>query len=238
MKFTLNPRWLLGALAVGCGISTSFAAVVYNNSTNDVLKNFYTGTDKVGDQIILGGTDRLMTKFTFDYWATNNQAGVGGTFGTNGLAGTVSVTLALLKNDGSTNGIGYARPNGVIWQSTPFAVPATSRLTLIYDSADFGSSITLPNEFTWVVQFSGASLGINDFAGLSIFDPPVLGQNYKDYWRYNGSDWQLLTNSGVANVNFAATVEAVPEPSAVWFMAVSGLVGLGFAHRWTRKSKS
>lgn len=224
---------------MGCGISTSFATVVYNNSTNDLLKNFYTGTDKVGDQIVLSGTDRLMTKFTFDYWATNNQAGLSGAFGTNALASSVSVTLALYDNaGGSTNGIGYPRPNTLIWQSTPFSVPATTRLTLNYDTTDFGSSITLPNEFTWVAQFSGTSLGINDFAGLSVFDPAVVGGNYSDYWRFNGSDWQLLTNSASANMSFGATVEAVPEPSSVCLLALSGLVGLGFAHRWTRKSKS
>ena len=81
-----------------------------------------------------------------------------------------------------------------------------------------GPGGTLLSNVTWSVQFSG--MGATDELGLDIYSLPVVGANYPDFWDNNGG-WLLQTNT--VPMNFAATLEATPEPSAVVLSIFGGL---------------
>jgi MYXO-CTERM domain-containing protein len=107
----------------------------------------------------------------------------------------------------------------------------TNGATLSYNL--MGSPVTVPDSFTWTVTFSGANIGSGGTAGVPIFTPPTSGGNYLDYWENDGTFaspiWILKTNASV-NVDFAARVSGVPEPSIAAFAAL-GAAGLLFRLR-------
>jgi hypothetical protein len=100
---------------------------------------------------------------------------------------------------------------------------------------DFTSEAAIPlvnpmpvvSNFTWSVQFT--SLGLNDMVGVDLYSPPVVGQDYADYWENTVMGWTLKTNS--VAMDFAARLDAVPEPSAVLLAALGGLGLLTFLRR-------
>lgn len=224
MKRTLSiSRWTVKVAAFACAISTTFGSVIYDNRVNDLITRFDPGLSEVGDQIILAGTDRIPVIFSFEYWATNANLGSGG------LEGTVLATVRFYANDGPDFN-GYATPGTVLWTSVAFPVTATDRATLNYDALDLATSLPLPtSNMTWSVQFTFTDP--DDYAGLDLYSPPVVGQNYPDYWQRIGGNWQLQTN--VPAINFGAHLEAVPEPSSVLLLAVAGVLGL--LPRWLRR---
>lgn len=88
------------------------------------------------------------------------------------------------------------------------------------------------NEFTWTVQFQG--MGATDSVGVDLYSPPVVGQNFNDYWQFSGGSWSLLTNSA-SPIGFGAYMAAtVPEPSATAVSIIGGLCILVLARRFRR----
>ena len=45
--------------------------LVYDNSVNDLVTRFDTGTNEVGNEIILAGTERYLEGFSYEFWSTN-----------------------------------------------------------------------------------------------------------------------------------------------------------------------
>ncbi len=211
-KFALA---LLAALSLG---TNARATTIYDNSVNDLLTRFNPGSLEVGDQIIFAGTERFLTNFSFEYYATN-------TANPTTLAGSVDVRVRFYLNDGALFN-GYASPGSSFFDSGWFSLGglATERDTIVYSVAlgDFApGGLYLPaNEITWSVQFQGQ--GGTDEVGVDIYSPPVVGANYPDYWENNGGLWSLKTNT--VPMNFAAQFQAtVPEPSSLALLAVAGL---------------
>jgi hypothetical protein len=211
---------LLARVSIVCGVlcaallsGPASAAVVYDNSVNDLLTRLNPGTQEVGDEIILAGTDRTATKFEFEYWG---EPVVGG------FTGRVDARVRFYINDGALFQ-GVFSPGTVFYDSGLFGIAATNRATLAI--TDFVTGATtplaqnLPNRFTWSIQFSGLFPG--DTAGVDIFSPPVVGNSFTDYWVNNAGSWALQTN--IVSMDFAARLEAVPEPS-VWALLGGGLV--------------
>ena len=186
--------------------------LVYDNSVNDLLKRFDTGTNEVGNEIILGGEERYLQGFSYEFWSTN-LTGSPLFEGTN-----VTVRLRFYANDG-TNFHGYPTPETVLYDSGGFwlGMGTTPRATVVYDEFDlwlyapYPLMDALPANFTWTVQFSG--LGTNDQVGVDLYSPPVIGQSYGDFWLRTDAGWQLRTN--VVDMDIAAQVKASTNHVAI-----------------------
>jgi hypothetical protein len=226
----------VGALWVGIGASLRAATPIFDNSVNDLVHQFDPGTLEVGDEITLGGTERYLTHFDFEYWSvTANPDHV--TF-----AGTVQARVRFYVNDGTPFN-GYATPGFKFYDSGWFdSFPATDqdpfRGTIGFNAgSDFPSGgLFIPaDHMTWSVQFQG--LGLGDQVGLDLYSPPVVGAevgDFGDYWQNNGTSWSLLTNT--VPMDFAARMYAqVPEPSAVTLSIIGGLGILTLVRRLRRQ---
>ncbi len=226
---TSKITWsLCAALTVLLAWSAS-AATIYDNSSNDLLTRLNPGTQEIGDQIILGGTsaDRYITSFSFEFYGLATGAAFAGA--------NVEARVRFYENNGPAFN-GYATPNNSFYDSGWFSVGGpTARDTFNFTSgSDFPTTgLFVPvNEMTWSVQFQG--MGAGDQLGVSIYSPSTVGLTYPDYWQNNAGSWTLLTNS--LPMNFAARIEAVPEPSSVALLVLGGLGLFGARLRLRRRS--
>jgi len=214
---TLKLGAVLAFLCACLAGQRALATVIYNNSTNDLSTRFvYTGQE-LGDEILLAGTDRYLTNFSFEFFGTNLLGG--GTY----QGSLVEARIKFYLNDGTPFN-GYSTPSSNFFDSGWFSLGApTPRSTIMFDTTDFGSGgLFMPvlSNFTWSVQFQG--MGVNDQVGLDIYNPPVVGGNYPDFWRNPGT-WMLETNNAVP-VNFGAVfIATVPEPSSLGLLVIGGL---------------
>lgn len=215
--------------------STASAATIYDNSTGDLGTRFDPGTLEIGDEIILGGPERNLTSFAFEYWALNNGT-------TSGSFNGIDVRVRFYLNDGSAFN-GYPSPGTAFfdtgWIDSIITNP-TNRATLNFGVADFTSGwlggpptlMPVTSNFTWSVQFR--DMDADDTVGVDLFSPPTVGQAINDYWRFNAGSWSLLTNTTA--MNFAARFEAaVPEPSGVVLAVLGGFGLILLGTRFRRK---
>jgi hypothetical protein len=206
-----------GGLWLGLVIPASGATTIFNNSTNDLVKRFDPGTTQVGDQIVLAGVDRMLTMFSFEYWGTNTAS-------PSAFTGPVKAEVRFYKNDGAEFN-GYKSPGTKFYDSGLFNINPTERSTLVFLAGiDFPSGgLFIPTDnMTWSVEFTGMNL--SDSVGLDLYSPPTVGQDYPDFWAYDGANWLLMTNNNNIPINFGAMMNAVPEPS---YAVLSLLGGLG-----------
>lgn len=219
---------ILLLMALGFAVSTAHAVYIYNNSVNDQT-NRLSAVDNLwfGDEVVLSTnyTDRFMTGFDFQYWGTN----------TSGL--TVDVRLQL--NDGTPYN-GYNTPGTIVYEYLGLSLSDTVRSTIIFNAADLdafdgfadgGTLLTLDN-LTLAVRFHLTGGGT---AGVDLYNPPVEGSGYLDYWQYNGGSWELTTNNVFGTVNFGMRIEAVPEPSSFSILMMGVLMTFGFRRFLGRK---
>jgi len=163
----------------------------------------------VGNEIILAGSARYASEFSFEFWGSSK--------GVYEFEGDVQARVRFYQNDGSFSTSGYASPGTVIYDSGLFPIPATpaGRATLIFDDFQIDAvvplMIPLPNSFTWTVQFSG--LSSNDSAGVDLYTPPVIGNTYGDYWENDTSRWALKTNT--VPMEFAARLSTISSGTTV-----------------------
>ena len=219
MKKSLKRALCLAFAGVWCGsMSPLFGATtIFDNSVNDLSTRFNPGLAQVGDQIKLASTERMITTFSFEYYAINK-------LGNPNLQGSVQARVRFYLNDGSLFN-GYNAPGTGLFDSGWFSVPSvvTARDTFVFNAgSDFPTwGLFVPaSEMTWSVQFQG--LGSFDEVGLDIYSPPVVGSDYPDYWEVQGGSWTLLTNT--LPMNFAAKMDAiVPEPSSAVLWIFGGL---------------
>ena len=187
-----------------------FSAIVYDNtSTNRDLGGQYRPsptTLEFGDQInLLSGPDRTLSQFSFYYSFSG------------ATASTQRMTLRMYLNNGSTN-----QPSTMFYQSDPIALnPGQNTETITFPLSS--NLITLPNTFTWTVQFS--SLGATETGGLLLYGPPTVGSSFNDFWLNEGANgWNLRQISGgTVPADFAARVSAVPEPGVLALGALGAL---------------
>lgn len=191
----------LGALCLGIGTPLR-AAIIFNNSTNDLVTRFTASTNEVGDEILLAGTERYLTNFSFEFWGTNTANPLA-------LAGSVKACVRFYKNDGPLFN-GYLSPGTKFYDSGWFPVFATPRSTEVFTLRnDFGwTGLFLPvtSNMTWSVQFQG--MQPTDSVGVDIYSPPVVGYDYADYWVNTNGNWMLMTNNSGVHIDFAAVMEA------------------------------
>lgn len=212
------------AVLVAGGAASAADVVAYqDDGVNDRNINFSSKKQEVGDQIVLapGTSGHTVVMFEIPYYLT----------GTPGSAATAQVRF--YANDGALfNGIpNSAMPSTPLYDSTPFSVLLTPRGTITFSQADFGTGFTLPETFTWSIQFNWTS-GITD-AGVPLYAVPQVGGNYNDYWYLDtDNNWQLNFSGGACPINFGAylTVD-LPDTGSSVMLFGSALMGLGWMTR-------
>ncbi|MCX6902657.1 MAG: hypothetical protein NTW03_04110, partial [Verrucomicrobia bacterium] len=186
--------------------------LMYDNATNNLYIAFPApttniggtiGTSEIGDEIHLGGPDRLLQQFSLEYWWNNSLTGAPTNHGQ-------VVRLRFYANDGPLFN-GYATPGTVLYDSGDVTLFAADRAVLSFEATDLydpttpGSvplRVALPDDFTWSVQFGGLAVG--DQMGVDLYSPPVVGGSYADYWeRQPDGSWALKNHQWV-EINFGA----------------------------------
>jgi hypothetical protein len=195
--------------------------IIYDNTTNDQNLDLDTLGHEIGDEIILGGSDRELIEFSFQYWGSSS--------GNTAFDANVEGRVRFYLNDGTPveDVTGSARPSTIFYESGAFSVDPTARATLVFTNFLIGATVPLtrelPESFTWSIQFSGLSAG--ESAGVTVYTPPTIGNSFTDYWINDGGSWSLQTNT--APIDFAARFIAVPEPSSFVLLGVGlSLAGL------------
>ncbi len=197
-------------------VSSAVGEIVYDNTTTRLNPpRFAQSGFEFGDQVILDGTARTVSAFSFEYDGTN-------------FSGGEMAQVRFYANDSGASQL----PGTLLFDSGPFAISATdSPGTVDYATLNFNSlNVDVPNTFTWTVEFSGLTTGN---AGLSLYGPPSVGNNLTDYWERSGmgGGWVLRAPNGANPIDFGAQIQAVPEPSVLALSAFAALCGLGLCRR-------
>ena len=201
------------------------ATMVYNNGVS--YSGFYLnpGANEVGDEIILGAGPRIASSFQFEYYGS-------------GFSGNEQYQIRFYLNDGTDLGGPFNThlPSTVFYNSglLPLAAPVdivSSRATYLIDLSY--TNIVLPDRFTWSIQITGITG--SEAAGPTIYNPPLVGNNFDDYWYNTGASWQLRASNGVP-ISFGAQLSAVPEPSTYVLAILGGICGFALVIR--KRSRS
>jgi hypothetical protein len=185
-------------LSLGLGLALALASpglaleIVYDNSAS-VIGSVGADLDEFGDQVTLAGTARTVTDFTFSF---------AGAFDADG---DESVRVRFYENDGTAGAPGTA-----FFDSGSLAVAPPS------GAAEFtlsGLSVSVPDTFTWTVQFAGMTGAGDDRALVSFANPPSVGSSdVSFYWIAVSGGWAAFAPGGQGNLY--ARIAAVPEPAA------------------------
>ena len=211
-----NMNRTLKAILLSAGLcslpSLCFSAIVYDNPSSPTPTQYFppTPTLEFGDEITLttaNTTDRILSRFDFEYFFS-------------GASVTAqSVTVRLYAN----TGVGNSPSTTPLYTSDPIPLSTGANgynsQPIIIDTAL--RTITLPEDFTWTVEFS--NLGAGETGGLLLHSPPTVGTSFNQFWQRDAAGAWISMQSGVGFNDFAARVTAVPEPGV---LALGGLGAL------------
>lgn len=211
---------LLKSLTVLSALCTSgFAAIVYDNSLTDLNTTYGVTGVEFGDEINLGGTDRIINDFKFEYFLSSNASG------------NETVQLFLRANDGPL--ITRTNPDNTTFQvASPgtllYTSPVLSLQTGFQTANASEFAVLAPDTITWSVMFEGIETG--EVGGLRVYNPPTVGTSFGDFWQRNNGTWNtyLITDPSAVPGNFAARVTAVPEPTTFAYALLVGLSCMGY----------
>jgi hypothetical protein len=85
-----NLAVVIGAIWLSTAIPLC-ATTIYDNSVNALGMQFNPGTLQVGNEIVLAGTARYLTNFSFGYWGISTAGGA--------FAGTVECRVKFYLNE-------------------------------------------------------------------------------------------------------------------------------------------
>lgn len=183
-------------------------------------------TGEQGDEITLEASGSIPVRFTLSYVGTNHLAA--------SFAGTPAAQVRFYLNDGPELEGGLASPGTLLFDSGPQTLPQYGDGSLTVAPYDPGAAVplsqSLPQRFTWTVQFSG--LGDGDAAWLPLRGPGGVGETAPWYWQRLGDSWVPATNAAAGR--FAAELSTRNYALSV---AVIGTVtnnGCGAGYQVTR----
>jgi len=192
----------------------ALATVVYDNTVHATGASVGpdTAVYELGDTITLAGTERVVTDFLFGYTYVWTDPGT-----------------AIVRF--------YGGGDGSAPLFTPFFTSDPFTITRQGDQAGLtGLSVTVPDTFTWTVEFSGPFPQVN--GALRVANPPTIGSSDPNSaWQWSITGWMPITDSGPLNFLAQVSAEAapVPEPTTLW------VVGPWFAwmgaRAWRRHRK-
>ena len=215
--------WLLLLVS----LSAQSSEIVFENMSG-MTTNYYMFGRQYGDDINLAKGGRIVTQFTFLYF---------GSIPTN-LISPGEWRIRFYKNDGALENASIAtsqKPNTQIWDSGLHPVQPGYQMTTLAVP-----QVTVPDRFTWTVEFFNLPQDSNNGAGLVLANPPTIGAtlpgknstvigSYTDFWMLEEADlldsWTLQIFSANPNVgpqgNFFAQVvtAANPNKAPVWTSA-------------------
>jgi hypothetical protein len=219
--------WLFLVVFLPAHLSAQSSEIVFENMSG-MTTNYYMFGRQYGDDINLANGGRIVTQFTFLYF---------GSIPTN-LISPGEWRIRFYKNDGALENASIAtsqKPNTQIWDSGLHPVQPGYQMTTLAVP-----QVTVPDRFTWTVEFFNLPQDSNNGAGLVLAHPPTIGAtlpgknstvigSYTDFWMLEEADlldsWTLQIFSANPNVgpqgNFFAQVvtAANPNKAPVWTSA-------------------
>jgi len=216
--------WLFLVFFLPAHLSAQSSEIVFENMSG-MTTNYYMFGRQYGDDINLAQGGRIVTQFTFLYF---------GSIPTN-LISPGEWRIRFYKNDGALENASIAtsqKPNTQIWDSGLHPVQPGYQMTTLAVP-----QVTVPDRFTWTVEFFNLPQDSNNGAGLVLANPPTIGAtlpgknstvigSYTDFWMLEEADlldsWTLQIFSANPNVgpqgNFFAQVvtAANPNKAPVW----------------------
>jgi hypothetical protein len=206
------------------GLASQF---VYDNSTgwlNDATPRTFLAQNgqQIGDQVTLGGTERILSLFELGYWLNTSAA----------LNPNLSASVSFYANNGSEVIPGLFAPGQLLGTGSAL-LPVANRTAGYANTLEFAATdvILLPETFTYSVTFSGLEAG--DQVGWILSNPATVGSSGDHFWMFSEGAWNAFDLEVPAN--FAARVTAVPEPTTLAYALLAGLLGLGYV-RFSRKA--
>lgn len=198
MSLTGLNKTILVWLLICVSVSAQTPTVVYETSANYSGK-FVQTPFEYGDEIVLMGTNRVVTQIQIEYFSAFVPSG-------DELA-----RLRFYENTGPA----WMRNKDYLMPASPPLWEATFPVGLGFNTATITVPyIQVPGRFTWTVQFFGIAMTPTDHAGLLIYGPPVIGSSFNDYWEHRNDGWIPLRVGGVTN-NFACKILAVDAAPAL-----------------------
>ena len=182
----------------------SQASIVYDSSTGALLglQSRDVPGLQLGDEITIGGTDRVVTEFVVQYGTAA------------GATGNETLRVRFLANDGPSG-----EPGSLLYDSGALALAPSPSLTTFTLG---GLSVLVPDTITFTFEVAGVGDVFNDAVLLGLAGPPSIGSDDPDmHWNSpDGVTWAQLTEPA-SILTFNTQITAIPEP------ATSLLVGMG-----------
>jgi hypothetical protein len=201
---------------------SSLAMPVYDNTTTDALVTFFYSTGpytRIGDTVTLGGTDRLLSDASVQFY-------------NNGAAGTFSATFTLWAVGapvGSQIGSSFLRSG--------LSIGAQDSLTVNFTNLN----VMVPDELVFTVAISDLSSTSLEL-GLNAFQPPTVGSSDSTAIILgNASTFSTGSpiQSGQGNLYLRLEATAIPEPATVTTLSVGvAMFGLLAARRRKRAERA
>jgi len=174
--------------------STQIGEIVYDNSDGENT-DFFPWSEEYGDELLLknppAGQPWILTDFLFEY------------FGDFTTQGDEKARLRIYQNDGPGK---YPSPKSILYDSGVFPIDPGYQTKVLS-----GLAVTVPNDLTWTIQFSGMRGVKGDQAGLLLRNPPSIGKSFKDFW-INGANGWTLSQIEPQNPNLPPDPVTNPDP--------------------------
>jgi hypothetical protein len=193
----LSKFWFQGLLSVWLVAGTALAVpeeIIYDNTDlTSQMGTYYPNILEYGDEVLLAGDARTITRFQFDYYGEFSPTG------------KETVIVRFYANDKDASGAYSEPPNRLLFESGPMPL-AGGYNTLALN----GLQVPVPDHFTWTVQFGGLTGAYMNRAGLLFCMTPIVGDSFNDIWQRDATGWNTYFWSSL-KANYTARIYAESE---------------------------